>query len=159
MIRIALLAASMLAAAAAPAGAQTLTARVVSDPQAYVAEQTRACEQDAGKCLRATFLSAFGDAVLQNQELAASQKAFETYKAVEWSIIADTELGGSQRWIHVLMTLNDESALGLRYEFRYWGGQWRLTDLTFNTTMRELFTPMPPAAKAVPITNGPRRAR
>lgn len=146
-------------AAAGTATAQTLTARVIADPQAHVAEQTRACEQDAGTCLRATFLNAFGDGVLQNQELAASQKAFETYKALEWSIIADTELSGAQRWVHVLMTLNDESALGVRYEFRKWGGQWRLTDITFNTTMRDLFTPLPPAAKAVPITNGQRGTR
>lgn len=159
MIRIALLAASTLAAAASPAAAQTLTARVVADPQAHVAEQVRACEQDAGKCLRATFLNAFGDAVLQNQELATGQKAFESYRAVEWTILADTELGGAQRWIHVLMTLNDDSALGLRYEFRKWGGQWRLTDITFNTTMRDLFTPLPPAATSVPITNVQRRPR
>ena len=158
MFRTALPVAAALFAAGS-ATAQTLTARVVADPQAHVAEQTRACDQDVGACLRATFLNAFGDGVLQNQELAASQKSFDGYKAIEWTIVADTELGGAQRWVHVLMNLNDESALGVRYEYRRWGGQWRLTDVTFNTTMRDLFSPLPPAAKALPVANSQRRAR
>lgn len=141
----------VLASAAAPASAQTLVAKAVTDPQAHVAEQIRPCQTDVGACLRATFLDAFGEGVLKNTDLAASQKLFDGFKAIEWAIIADTDVAGEIRWIHALLDLSDESALGLRYEFRKSNGQWRLTDITYNGVMRELFGPMPPGATAVPI--------